>query len=95
MKTKWLRSALLDLADITLYISENNPKAAIRIKRLIHQRASELAEMPYAFRVGVVENTRERVVTPYPYVIIYKVDETAQKVVILSVVHTAMKYPQD
>ena len=51
--------------------------------------------MPYAFRVGVVENTRERVVTPYPYVIIYKVDETAQKVVILSVVHTAMKYPQD
>jgi len=87
MQLNWLPEARIDLRDIIDYISDRNPDAA---ERLNEHAAEQLVYMPYAYRSGRIDGTREVVVHPN-YVLVYRVAEDC--VWILAVLHARQAYP--
>lgn len=86
----WKPAAIADRKSITIYIAQDNPKAAIEIGDLLIQKAAQLDQHPTLGRVGRVKGTRELVVHPQ-YLLIYRViGKTAE---ILRVKHAAQKWP--
>jgi toxin ParE1/3/4 len=81
------------LAAIQAYISEYNPRAAVRVGAAIREAAEVLRYFPFAGRAGRSSGTREWVVRGQPYVLVYEVD--AERVVILGVFHGAQDRPSD
>lgn len=83
------KSARRDLDDIFDWISQDNPRAARRVVSRILLRINRLAASGLASqgRPGLVAGTRELV--EHPYVVIYRVDETANAIV----VHGARERP--
>ena len=89
MKVTFDLAARDDLDRIFEWISRDNPRAALsmidRIERKTMQLAiPALAEMG---RPGLAEDTRE--LLEWPYVIVYKVDDNLQEIIIVAVVHGA------
>lgn len=91
MKIIWRRAALSDLAEIAEYIARDNPQAARRVVTIIRKEVVKLKRNPLLGRMGRVEDTRELVITHYPYIVAYQVQ--ARTVEILAVVHTARLWP--
>jgi toxin ParE1/3/4 len=89
---EWKSEALDDLATIYVYIEERNPKAARELYEMITQSAEKLPQMPYLFRRGRVNGTREYVVHPN-YILIYQVK--AQHIEIVRVMHAKQEYPKN
>lgn len=89
MKVVVRKTALRDLDDIQDWISKDSPSAAIKVLRRIRTRINRLAvpSLSHIGRPGLVGGTRE-LLEP-PYLIIYKVDEVADAIVVLGIVHTA------
>ena len=86
----WLETALIDLTEITTYIADRNPAAAINLNYRLHDDAELLGELPAIFRRGPVPGTRQFVSHPN-YILIYRVTTVA--VEILNVVHSRQQYP--
>jgi toxin ParE1/3/4 len=86
----WLETALIDLAEITTYIADRNPAAAIKLNYRLQEDAELLGELPAIFRRGPVPGTRQFVSHPN-YILIYRVTTVA--VEILNVVHSRQQYP--
>jgi addiction module RelE/StbE family toxin len=86
----WLETALVDLAEITAYIADRNPAAAIKLNCRLQEDAELLGELPAIFRRGPVPGTRQFVSHPN-YILIYRV--TTVTVEILNVVHSRQQYP--
>jgi toxin ParE1/3/4 len=78
-----------DLDEILDWISRDNPRAAAALVRRILARVERLATpgLSHMGRPGLVEGTRE-LVEP-PYIIVYMVDEPADQIVVLAIVHGA------
>ena len=76
-----------DLARIYAYLAERNPDSAGRVVRAILGAANGLAQFPQIGRAGAVAGMRERVLTRYPYKIIYIV--TDDVVEVARVLHSA------
>jgi toxin ParE1/3/4 len=89
MKVVVRKSALRDLDDILDWISQDSPRAAIKVIGRLRARINRLAvpSLSHIGRPGLVDGTRE-LLEP-PYLIVYQVDEVADAIVILAVVHTA------
>jgi toxin ParE1/3/4 len=90
MEIVWRVAALEDLDNAYLYIAENNPRAANRLRSRIMTSVGRLAMLPGLGRLGRVEGTRELVVPSTPYIIAYTV--LGDEVVILSVMHSSRKW---
>jgi toxin ParE1/3/4 len=90
LQVVWLDAALNDLAQITEYIAERNPQAAIALNERLQADAEMLGELPAIFRRGPVPGTRQFVSHPN-YILIYRV--TTTHVEILNVVHSRRQYP--
>jgi toxin ParE1/3/4 len=58
---------------------------------MIYESVQGLRTMPYRGRSGRIENTREMVMPPLPYLLIYRVFE--ERVLILNIVHGARRWP--
>lgn len=86
----WLDEAESQLLDILSYIADRNPTAAARINDLIEEGVNRAASMPYLYRRGRVEGTREAVVHPN-YIVVYKV--TSVSIEITGVIHARRQYP--
>lgn len=86
----WLETALIDLTEITTYIADRNPAAAIKLNYRLQEDAELLGELPAIFRRGPVPGTRQFVSHPN-YILIYRVTTVA--VEILNVVHSRQQYP--
>ncbi len=86
----WSDEASDDLLNIISYIEERNESAALRLKNDILSTVERLPTMPYMFKAGRVDGTREAVVHPN-YIVIYRVGDFF--VEILSVVHSRKNYP--
>jgi toxin ParE1/3/4 len=87
----WAKEADDDLAEITDYIGQINPTAAIRLWQLIVESTTYLSEHPYLFKLSErVPGCREIVVHPN-YVVFYCVKIDCIQV--LRVVHSRQKYP--
>ena len=89
MKVVVREAAALDLDGIFEWISKDNPRAAAAIVERIRGRINRLAfpGLAHIGRPGLVEGTRE-LVEP-PYIIVYEVDESAEEITVLAVVHAA------
>jgi len=89
MKVVVREAAAGDLEDIFNWISNDNPRAAVAMIGRIRDRINRLAfpELAHIGRPGLVEGTRELVVVPY--IVVYMVDESADEITVLAVVHGA------
>jgi toxin ParE1/3/4 len=89
MKVVVREAAAGDLDDILDWISKDNPRAAANLVHRILARIDRLAipGLSHVGRPGFVEGTRE-LVEP-PYIIVYMVDELADEIAVLAIVHSA------
>ncbi len=89
MKVVVRESAALDLEDIFAWISKDNPSAAAAMVERVRSRIDRLAfpGLSHIGRPGLVERTRE-LIEP-PYIIVYMVDEPADEITVLAVMHGA------
>jgi toxin ParE1/3/4 len=89
MKVFVREAAARDLDGIFDWIFRDSPKAALEIVRRIEGRIDRLAisGLSHIGRPGLVKGTRELI--EGPYVIVYAVDELAEEVTVLAIVHGA------
>lgn len=73
------------------YYAERNPDLDGRVVRSLHDAMQGLAQFPLLGRAGVVPGTRERILTRYPYKIVYEVH--GDTIEIDRVLHTAQQWP--
>lgn len=82
-----------DLSAIYDYYAPRSGPAADRVLGTILRAINGLAFFPLMGRVGDVPKTRERLVTRYPYRIIYHLDEADEVIEVWRVLHTSMSWP--
>jgi toxin ParE1/3/4 len=87
MDIRWTPEASSSLEHISLHIAEDNPEAALRTVRTIFERIEYLVAFPRRGRVGREEGTRELVLSPLPYIAVYRVTDST--VEILQIWHGA------
>ena len=92
MKLRWLSDALSDLRAIKACIAEENPEAANRVIASIRNETNVLLNQPNICRAGRISDTRELVISQYPYIVAYR--EQSGEVQILAVVHTSRRWPE-
>ena len=73
MRIRWTLPAAEDLEQITRYIQQDDPSAALRVAKTIYDGCEGLVLLPYRGRTGKVLDTREIVFTPLPYIAVYRV----------------------
>jgi toxin ParE1/3/4 len=88
MKLRFTPRAAQDLAGIADYIGERNPAAARYVRTAILHSLQNLVWFPQVGRAQAVKGVR-KLVTRYPYLIYYTIDEAAQEIVILAIQHPA------
>ncbi|WP_371740816.1 type II toxin-antitoxin system RelE/ParE family toxin [Desulfovibrio desulfuricans] len=89
---RWLALALEDLQGIAAYLTEKDSDAGQQVAQCLWNAGQSLASLPSQGRTGRVVGTREFALTEIPYFIAYRVVKS--EVQILSVLHTARRYPQ-
>ena len=89
MKVTFEPAASDELNRIFEWIAKDNPRAAAEMITRIEAKVMRLAlpELTHMGRPGLVPGTRE--LLEWPYIIVYRVDERQEKVVVVSVVHGA------
>jgi toxin ParE1/3/4 len=80
------------LEDIFDSIAEENPAAAERVVRRIHDAIQRTASMPHAGRIGRVPGSREITISGTPYLVVYRIIEKSMHV--LAVMHGAQEWPR-
>jgi toxin ParE1/3/4 len=93
MKLRFSLEAQRHIDAIFTYINERNPRAAGRVIARVRLAAERLCDLPYIGRVGLVQGTREWVVTGLPYIIVYEVQAETDSIVVLGVYHGAQVRP--
>jgi toxin ParE1/3/4 len=84
----WRPAARDDRHQIFEYLLHRNPEAARQVESRLILAADNLTTFPHRGRLGRAAGTRE-LLTVWPYVLVYEVDDTAGLVRILRVWHGA------
>lgn len=89
MRVTFDPAAREELEDIFRWIAKDNPGAAYQLIAQIEAKVMrlEFPELTHMGRPGLVEGTRE--LLEWPYIVVYKVFEDREEIVVLSVVHGA------
>ena len=101
IRLRWTEPANADFLGIVEWLKVRNPAAAARVGRRILDDVEQLAHFPYLGKPGRSPDTRELVVTRFPYLIVYAIEPNApgteppRTVVILRVLHGAMLWPRE
>ena len=91
MHIRWTAEASDDLEQISLRIAENSRAVALKTVRIIFERIEQLALFPRKGRIGREPDTRELVISPLPWIVVYRAGESA--VEILRIWHGAQDRP--
>lgn len=89
MRLRYTRTALRQIEDALSYIAMRSPQGAAGLRERILAAAALVQDHPRAAQATSRQNTRRVVLTPYPYVIFYRV--AADEVVITRLRHAARK----
>ena len=95
MLIRWNEEAEADIDAITEYLLERNPAAARRVQQSIREQTSLLGAYPGLGRPGRSVGTRELVIVHTPYIVPYIVNQAAEIIVILRVLHGARLWPDE
>ena len=78
-----------ELDSIFAWIAKDSPRAAFEMLARIEAKVMRLEtpELTHMGRPGLVEGTRELI--EWPYIIVYKVHEARDEIVVVAVVHGA------
>ena len=91
MKIRWSPEAAVDFVGIVEYIRTENPSAADRIPHTIYDSVVSLERFPRRGRPGRLDGTRELVLAPLPFIVLYR---TKQNVVeVARVLHGSERWP--
>jgi toxin ParE1/3/4 len=93
VKVELTDAAEADLAAIYAYYAERSGPAAGRVLGTILRAINGLALFPLMGRPGEVPETRERLVSRYPYRIVYHINAAKQVIEVWRVVHSAQEWP--
>lgn len=91
MELRWTEEAAADLERITDYLFEHVPARAADLVREIYNAPAALAKFPYLGRPGKKEGTRELVLAPLPYLVVYRI--TGDAIHVVRIMHGAQKWP--
>jgi toxin ParE1/3/4 len=91
VKVVWSGPAQADLDDLVRYIAAVSVRAAFAQDELIRQAVARLSDHPRMGRPGVVDGTRELVISGTSYIAIYEVRDDACE--ILAIMHGARRWP--
>ena len=89
MRIRWTIPAAKDLYRITRYIRRDNPEAARKVAKTIYDACETLTTSPNRGRKGTEPDSRELVLSPLPYIAVYRVKESV--VEILRIWHGAQE----
>lgn len=84
---RWSPAAASDLEEIHNYLDEHHPTFVQTTIRKLYDAARSLKQMPQRGRIGLKPGTREMVLSPLPYIIVYGVE--AEMVHIFRVLHAS------
>jgi plasmid stabilization system protein ParE len=73
MRIRWTVPAAGDLEGVKNFLQQHHPQFAETTMRTIHHRIQSLKTSPDLGRPGHRTGTRELVLTPLPYVVVYSV----------------------
>jgi toxin ParE1/3/4 len=76
MDIRWTTEASSNLEQISLRIAEDKPEAALKTVAAIFERIEQLVSFPRRGRIGREKGTRELVLSPLPYIAVYRVRES-------------------
>ncbi len=91
MEIRWSPEAAADLIVIVQYIRKQNQSAAERVAHAIFDASDSLTKFSQRGRFGRVEGTRELVLAPLPFIVVYRVK--AEFVEIVRVLHGSQRWP--
>jgi addiction module RelE/StbE family toxin len=74
-RLRWSTAAADDLESIADYLYLYHPSFAASTIQRLYDAAKSLKAFPYVGRIGKKSGTRELVLIPLPYLMIYAVDE--------------------
>lgn len=89
----WSAAARRDFRDLTEWFSDRNATVAERVADAIEESVARLEQMPRMGRAGRVAGTRELVVPRTPYIVIYRLQEGEDRVIVVRILHTSRKWP--
>ena len=73
-RIRWSPAAADDVESIRIYLQENHPSYVESTIRKLYDAARSLKQMPQRGRIGRRAGTRELVLAPLPYIIVYGVE---------------------
>lgn len=91
MKIRWSPEAAVDFAGIVEYIRLENPSAAQKIAHAIYDSIVSLEDFPRLGRTGSVDGTRELVLAPPPFIVVYPIKDDALE--IARILHGSQRRP--
>jgi len=91
MQLRWTAEAANDLERIADYLLQHAPDRASDLLRRVYNAPAALLDFPNRGRPGKREDTRELVLAPLPYVVVYTVRDDV--VFVVRILHGAQQWP--
>ncbi len=93
MKVRLTATAERDIDAIVAYVRERDEPAAAQIRRAIARASAGLGAFPLLGRPGRLAGTRERLLSRYPYLLIYRIH--MDTIFVLRVLHQHQQWPPE
>lgn len=91
MQLRWTEEAADDLEHIAGYLLAHAPGRVQDMVRTVYDAPSDLLTFPNRGRQGKKEGARELVLSPLPYIVVYKV--LGDVIFVVRILHGAQKWP--
>jgi toxin ParE1/3/4 len=91
MQLRWTEAAATDLERIADYLFSHAPESAPRLIRSIYEAPETLLSFPHRWRPGKKTGTRELVLSPLPWIVVYAVRDDV--VHVGRILHGAQRWP--
>jgi addiction module RelE/StbE family toxin len=91
MHLRWTAAAATDLERIADYLFSHAPDRAPRLIRSVYEAPETLLSFPHRGRPGKKAGTRELVLSPLPWIVVYTVQDDVVHVV--RILHGAQRWP--
>lgn len=91
MPLRWTEEAANDLERIANYLLTHAPDRASDLVRAVYDAPYALLTFPNRGRPGKKEGTRELVLSPLPYLVVYTVQ--GEVIYVVRILHGAQKWP--